>query len=623
MLPSPVFLIHNASPPFMTALVPSPIPRLSVLLAWLALGVSHGGCDGCSKEPKVPFKLGSDEQATGDAGVLREQDAESHSYPSAVDRPEVDGQQVPLDFVRAILAHDLDSDGDRDVLALVHDTVRRLRLAVSTRDGDVYQAAADVNGFAAPGDETCTVREAALDALSPDKAVLSITQACGDPQTLRPPSLTLISLEAAPRVYERFEVLGDTERAALTLRIEAADRDADGHADFLLHVAARVGDAGENALELAWLDRASGLSQDAREPEATFAAWASAAQTQLAKAPEQASATAERVLSFERLLCRERGMPEILVSGSAGIACGQRKAVSQALATLVLARSKLRQVPQAVAAFDELSRREAKPDRKTLERVLAALAGLPRREGITLREGPRVELSQRPALHLPDARFVDDARLVLHRTSPVLYDLDKAEETALSAPADGLIRDPSGELVVTNLERDLCGGVHLRIERAPRPGAPYAAGALVSTPLLTALNGRPTCKQAGAKPTSESGYQVLGWAPQGVVAAQGRSVLVVPLSLKGDPLAEPFEVPEGAPLPAPLPSGISSPDGARYVQLSPAGVLVFERSAGQPELWRPDGYAAIANSARQVAVSPSGRHIAVVAHGTVYILSRP
>jgi hypothetical protein len=431
----------------------------------------------------------------------------------------------------------------------------------------------------------------------------------------------LLSLEAPPRIYERFEVLGDAETSPLALRAEAQDADGDGHADFLLEALKR-GDSGDAALKLAWLDRASGLSQDLREPETTFAAWASAAQSQLAKAPEQAAASAARLLFYERSLCRERGEAVLLISGSAGIACGQSKAATAALATLVLAHAKLQQVPDAIAAYGELARRSARPDKRTLERVLNALGNLPRTQGVTLREGPRVELSERPRLTLPGARFSDEEHLLLKRAVPVIYDLSRGEEAAPSAVPDVLVRDPSGQLLVSDIERDACGLDHLRIERAPRPEAVYVPGALVSSPALLPSAGRPACKQAGGKTHVESGFQVLGWAPQGVVLARGPEVWVVPLDLQGQPAGEPFALPERAPLPAPLPSGAGSSDGVHYAQLSPAGVLVFSRSGAPPELWRPDGYSAIAASARQVAISPSGRRAAVVANGGVYILSR-
>ena len=570
----------------------------------------------------MPFKLGSAGDGGGELPLEQLADAESHAYASAVDRPSVDGKEVPVDFVRALLAHDLDGDGDRDAMLLIHDTAQRLRLVVSMREEDGYQPASDVTGFSAPGDASCTVRTAALSAIGRDKGVLRIALSCGDPPRELPESLTVLSLEAPPRVYERFEPRGDNENALLSLSVRGDDVDGDGHTNLLLRVADLEGDSrAEDSLELAWLDRASGLSRDMREPEATFAAWAGLAHEQLAKSPERAISSAARVLFFERALCRERGAPALSVSGSPGIACGKSAGAASALSTALYAHARAKHVAEAIFAYSELAEREQLPRGKPLERLMKALVGLPRREGVTLRQGPSAELAQRPQVHLPAARFLTETKLIVRRTQPVLYDLDSAEEAPLSEAGDDPVRNPSGSLLVSEVERDACGGARLRIERAPRPGAPYVHGAPISTPSITGPLDAP-CAGAGGTPYNDSPFQVLGWAPQGVVVSHGREVIVVPLDVQGMPASPPFVLPVGAPLPAPLPSGQSTADGSRYAELSPAGVLVFERGAETPELWRPDGFSALALNAREVAISPSGHRAAVVVSGTVYVLTR-
>jgi len=51
-------------------------------------------------------------------------------------------------------------------------------------------------------------------------------------------------------------------------------------------------------------------------------------------------------------------------------------------------------------------------------------------------------------------------------------------------------------------------------------------------------------------------------------------------------------------------------------------VLIFERHASAPALLRPDGLLAFAGAAQDVAISPSGRRVAVCANGAVYVLTR-
>ncbi len=593
----------------------------SVRTTWLLGLLALSACDACGREPKVPFKLGAGEGGA-DPNLENPLDAEARSFESATDRPTVDGKPLPLDFVRALIAHDLDGDGDRDVVALVHDAVVRMKLMVSMRDAQGFQEAREVAGFSAPGDASCTLQSVSLEAPVPDKAVLAINMACGDPPKPAPAYLTLLALEAPPRSVESVALSPAEEPPPFALAASAQDADGDGQSDFVLKLRALADGEGDHTLNLALLDRASGLSRDAREPETTFAAWASAAQTQLAKQPEEALKSAQRVLRFERALCREGGEPTLSFAAARGISCGKSKAVSSALATAALALAKLKDGPRALAAYGELERREQKPEKRVWERLVSALAALPSEPGVSLREGPRVEPVLKPKLHLPSARFLDDNQLVLRRTTPVLYDLDKGSETPLGTPPDELIRDPSGQLALTAIERDGCGALHLRIEKAPKPGAPYMAGTPVSAPFIAPGASLAGCKQGTTQGHVVSGFQALGWAPQGVAIARGPEVLVVPLTVAGAPAGEPFALPNETPLPAPLPAGAASADGTRYAELSAFGVLVFERHAAPPALLRPDGFLSFAGAAQDVAISPSGRRIAVVANGTVYVLTR-
>lgn len=594
----------------MTRLSPTSLP--SWLTVYLLLAQSTlQGCDSCSNEPKVPFKLG-DTQEAGAAVEMRVA-AETQAFGAPVNEPTVDGRKVPVAFVRALLASDLDSDGDRDVVALAQDNTQRLRLLVSMRDSKSFGAPTDVTDFAPPGDGKCTLESAQLTALGSDKAVLSSKLRCPDAISASN-SHTVISLESPPRAIERFELAPSTANDAVAIQTSGLDSDADGHADVVLEVALTA--QPDRILKLSWLDRASGLSRDVREPDATFSAWAGAAQTQLAKEPEQALATAQQVIRLDHALCREAGAPELVVSGVAGIACGSRKGSALALATATLAHVKLKNVRAAFNSYAELMLAD-KLEPKLRDRVLHALASLGVSKGVSLRQGPQVEPNNNPRVHLPSARFVDDNTLLLRRREAVMFSLDNGEESAVMLATDELMRDPSGALCVTDVERSACG-VSLRIERAPKVGAPYVRTSPVSTPNLKTQQ---PCPARGTV-RSESGYQVLGWAPQGVVVARAGEVSVVPLDLNGAASAEPFVLTSEAPCPAPLPLGVSSNDGARYAELTPVGILVTERSRPAPELWRPEGYAAIADRAREVAISPSGKRVAVVVDQVVYVLTR-
>jgi hypothetical protein len=59
------------------------------------------------------------------------------------------------------------------------------------------------------------------------------------------------------------------------------------------------------------------------------------------------------------------------------------------------------------------------------------------------------------------------------------------------------------------------------------------------------------------------------------------------------------------------------------VEATPFGVVVYSVRNAEVELWRPEGYLSLGKTAREAAVSPSGRRIAVIlADNTFYWLER-
>ncbi|MDB4976836.1 MAG: hypothetical protein JWN48_5177, partial [Myxococcaceae bacterium] len=216
--------------------------------------------------------------------------------------------------------------------------------------------------------------------------------------------------------------------------------------------------------------------------------------------------------------------------------------------------------------------------------------------------------------------FLGDSTLYVHRLSPVLYDLERDEETAAPSASDQLLRDPSGQLIATAIERG-CDGQAVRIERAPPRGSDYTVNAPVESAVLAPSPAAPGCNRAATRP-DDGGFTVLGWAPQGLLAARGSEVRLVPLDSLGHALGPARVLPPDAPRPAPLPSGSATADGARYAEATPYGVLVYGPSSTRVELWRPEGYSAIAKGPLEAAISPSARKIALVAGSEVYLLEK-
>lgn len=578
-------------------------------------------------DPKVPFKLNETKKADAPVEPTPEQkpvDAQAGTYAPPIDSPTLDGKILPLTIVRASLLVDLDGDGDRDVLALYDDPDARLHLAVSLRESMGFAAPRDMPNFPISLPATCSVEGARLEALSATKARASFDTACGEPSGLGPSHHVFLSLEAAPRVYEHLELAPRSAAGTLlTLAVKSGDADGDAHDDvqlvLTLDTSTPLGEGFvPSPLELALLDRPSGLVRDAREPETTLAAWASAALG--AKSPDQAGVRALEVLTMRRALCREAGEPLITVGGTPGFACGPGKSSTEAALSLVIAQAKRGRVSEAFDAYRSLLRADPKPDAKSLEKAHAALKTLPSEPGASLREGPTVEALETAPLHLPAARFLDEGTLFLRRRAPVSYVLESGAETPAPEPADDLVRDPGGQLAVTSIERT-CTGYVLRIERRTSPALSYVPAPPVALAPVLPLAAAPGCTSLPeAERKDTGGFRVLGWAPQGVVAARGEGRYVVPLDLEGRPSGEPRALPGDAPAPAPLPPGPALPDGSMHVEATRFGVLLY-RAQGVI-LVRPEGYEAAVGTPSDAAVSPSGKRIAVVSGGKVFLVTR-
>ena len=584
-------------------------------------------CGRCSDEPRVPFKLPRAGDPAADAASAQAADAAvqaSHVFTPIVDRPQVEGAAVAVTHVHALLESDLDGDGDRDALVLGEDDQQQPRLHVAVREPAGFAAPVVITQFTQAPAPGCGIAGAQLTPLSPGKAVATVTRACSAEAEAAPgtplTSIWLLSLEDTPRVHERIDLPAPASEApALHAQARSLDADGDGHDDVALDFTldgARA-PAGE-PVKLVWLDRPSGLVRDGREPDATLSAWARDAQGFAATEPARAIAQAELGVTLARALCREFGAARVRVSGAAGVACGAMKSSSALLSTLVGALAKRGTLAQAFDAYRTLRDIEPPPDERTLTKAATALSQIKATAGIRLRHVSAVDVPRSPRIHLPSARFLSDASLHVRRSPAVLINLDANTESP-AATADFLMRDPSGRLIATVIERS-CEGHAVRIERAPPPGSDYVSSPALALASLSSATPASECARGGGR-VDDGGFTLLGWAPQGLLAARGSELTLVPLASDGRPLGAPRILAPGAPRPAPLPSGVATSDASRYVEATPAGVLVY--GGGPPALWRPDGYAAIAKGPLEAAISPTGRRVALVAGGSVYVLEQP
>ena len=170
------------------------------------------GCGQCGDEGRrVPFKLDGDgASAPADAAPPPVVDAGaplSLRYDAGATNPEVLGAALPAEGVRAVLAVDLDADGDQDALLLAQPTPDRLTLFRAQRDENGFSTPTPLANGDLPVAKGCELSTGALRALAPRLAFVDATLKCEEDDHDSPRQVHLaLSLEARPRVLERFEV---------------------------------------------------------------------------------------------------------------------------------------------------------------------------------------------------------------------------------------------------------------------------------------------------------------------------------------------------------------------------------------------------------------------------------
>jgi len=388
----------------------------------------------------------------------------------------------------------------------------------------------------------------------------------------------------------------------------------------------------------------AGLTRDPAEPEATLQRLADdALQALRDEGPEPAGRAAQRALALHRLVCREPGAARLRVGAGpaapAGLPCGASPAAAQAQGVLAAAAARGGQILAALAHADALTTPAPglAPSPQDRRLVADALGALPRLDPDHRRLGPAVQTFPRPDVHRSRLAFLDEGRLLVRGERAQVLDVRSGEPlvpTPTLAPrvTSSVIADPAGRLAIAAVVRG-CAGLLLEVVAADAIVAGVVAGRPKATPLLGPAAPRPGCPppgQIGDTTTGspvwredDGGFEVLGWPPQGVLAARGPEVVLVPLTLDGSPAGAPRTLDPETPLPAPLVPGSITED-ARLRVLARGDRLVVLHPGDRdrkPTLLEPgppleggsDGPVA------DPAISPSGDRLAWVRGGRIVL----
>jgi hypothetical protein len=557
---------------------------------------------GCSGRKQVPFGL-------QDAATPTEQAAEAEASaaalpvgtafePNQVEVPVAESTLV-LQAGYALAALQLDLDGDEAIDAIVvsADPQEARLQAAYPRGLDV--TARKIDSFLVPSH--CADPVAEIRQLSESLVGIRVEHTC---ETGKRANFWLATIEAQPRVRERITVLPPNDRssAPIDLELRVEDTDADGYDDVVANV--RIG---ETDIPLAWLNRPGGFARDVSQPEATLreladAAWESL-DSDLAGAKKRALAVVDAFVA----LCRESGAARIGLSGTHGLQCQQSPAAARAVSVAIATAIRRGRFVRAL----ELQRWwEGTATQPTPEERGLVQAAWRKAKAKTTATWHTVDSEGSPArLHFRDADT-----LVIGGRTPRAIQLSTGSKTRLSeADIVPPARDPEGRYAVRTV-RVTCVGFEAEV-------GPIRSKQTHRVPIDRRADNVP-CRTPIDRPASVFEWAVLGWAPQGLVAASGDLLRVVPLNAFAKPAGRPVDLSAGSPLPAPIRGARITADGSRYVIPHAEGVVVRDWRGGGAGLWlRPADWDAVPGELRSIAISPDGQRVAVQKGSEIRLLT--
>jgi hypothetical protein len=634
---------------------------------WVALcfcSIPVGACD--SKTP-VPFKRGVANGATETKPErVVEAPAEASIYPDGTQKIRVrDTLFERPGAIRASWAHDVDRDGQVDVLLITTDATGR-----ATLETVLHGSSTATTQVLAPyaGATLCRAVAGSIVGLGDEQALASVDFLCDQEQPIAPtqtPTLaappTIASpdplkagatptpgLDLAPPepstvlaqthyyvfgfdrgtrrlLHLAAEPTSDTGLPAMTLTLEGKDLDGDEHADVLVRAqlpSAPNAGAQPAPIELFWLNRPSGLARDRQEPERSILALSQEALRLSESNPQESQSLAAAALHLHRLFCRETGLAKLWVDDARGVPCGGSIAAGRAVAANTMALAKQQALLPALEARGQLDDSAYQLDAKTRDRVAKAIAGIRGDIHYRWQAGPVLSAPSSPAVRLAALGFIDEEHLLLRGPIAQSYDLQAHTITPTGVPGSVQAVDATGSYAITDIFR-ACDGYHLRIVPASQLIGGIVTGAAISEPLLQAAPLDPAaCSPTNLPKADRGGFSLLGLFPGGALFARGTTLLSLALDEHGRATGANGQghiLPPGERAPnLQAPGALDS--STRYFAVSTSeGIALVDRTAPATSKLVRTPASCNAGPVSDPALSPSGRKIAMLCGGHVYV----